>query len=85
MASRAHAVDEVLSQPGDRSLTREPGNESATLDYDASGEGLMFRLAPLKSPMEITGPIAAKIFVSSSTTDADLFLILRFSRRMAKR
>jgi predicted acyl esterase len=63
--------------PGDRSLTREPGNESATLDYDASGEGLMFRLAALKSPMEITGPIAAKIFVSSSTTDADLFLILR--------
>jgi len=26
---------------------------------------------------EITGPLAAKLFVSSSTTDADLFLILR--------
>ena len=27
--------------------------------------------------MEITGPIAAKLFVSSTTTDADLFLVLR--------
>ncbi len=27
--------------------------------------------------MEITGPVAAKLFVSSSTTDADLFSILR--------
>ena len=26
---------------------------------------------------EITGPIAAKLFVSSETTDADLFLVLR--------
>ena len=27
--------------------------------------------------MEITGPVAAKLFVSSDTTDADLFLVLR--------
>ena len=27
--------------------------------------------------MEITGPVAAKLFVSSSTSDADLFLIVR--------
>src|SRR3546814_17497545 len=27
--------------------------------------------------MEITGPIAAKLWVSSSTEDADLFLVLR--------
>ena len=27
--------------------------------------------------MEITGPSAAKLYVSSSTTDADLFLVLR--------
>jgi predicted acyl esterase len=34
-------------------------------------------MAPLDAPMEITGPLAAKLFLSSSTTDADLFLILR--------
>lgn len=27
--------------------------------------------------MELTGPLAAKLFVSSSTVDADLFLIVR--------
>jgi predicted acyl esterase len=27
--------------------------------------------------MEVTGPLAAKLWVSSSTTDADLFLVLR--------
>ena len=27
--------------------------------------------------IEITGPVAAKLFVSSDTTDADLFLVLR--------
>jgi predicted acyl esterase len=32
---------------------------------------------PMKTDTEITGPVAAKLFVSSSTTDADLFLILR--------
>jgi uncharacterized protein len=32
---------------------------------------------PLKAETEITGPVAAKLFVSSSTSDADLFLVLR--------
>ena len=32
---------------------------------------------PLKAETEITGPVAAKLFVSSSTADADLFLVLR--------
>jgi hypothetical protein len=32
---------------------------------------------PLAQDTEITGPVAAKLFVSSSTRDADLFLILR--------
>src|SRR5262249_56014299 len=31
----------------------------------------------LDRPTEITGPLAAKLFISSSTTDADLFLVLR--------
>jgi predicted acyl esterase len=33
--------------------------------------------APLKTDTEITGPVAARLLVSSSTADADLFLILR--------
>ena len=32
---------------------------------------------PLEQEMEITGPVAAKLFVSSASTDADMFLVLR--------
>ncbi len=34
-------------------------------------------MPPAAHQMEITGPVAAKIFLSSSTADADLFLVLR--------
>jgi uncharacterized protein len=36
-----------------------------------------FRMAPFREDTEIIGPLAAKLWVSSSTTDADLFLIVR--------
>jgi predicted acyl esterase len=39
--------------------------------------GLTFLTPPLPTETEITGPAAAKLFVSSSTVDADLFLALR--------
>ncbi len=49
----------------------------ATLSYDTTGDGLTFSLAAQTQALEITGPIAAKLWVSSETTDADLFLVLR--------
>jgi predicted acyl esterase len=36
-----------------------------------------FLTPPLPAETEITGPAAAKLFVSSESTDADLFLVLR--------
>ena len=41
------------------------------------GDGLTFVSAPFAAETEITGPIAARIWVSSSTVDADLFLVFR--------
>jgi predicted acyl esterase len=41
------------------------------------GDGLTFRTPPLTKSLEITGPVAAKLWVSSQTVDADLFLVLR--------
>jgi predicted acyl esterase len=38
---------------------------------------VQFTTGPLKEAMEITGPIALKLFLSSSTADADVFAILR--------
>jgi uncharacterized protein len=65
-----------LLQP-DRSLGTEPAKDDATLAYQTSGDGLTFLTPPMTDEVEITGPVAAKLFVSSDTSDADLFLVLR--------
>ena len=48
-----------------------------TLDYETAGDGLTFRTPPLSESLEITGPVAAKLWLSSPTRDADIFLALR--------
>jgi uncharacterized protein len=50
---------------------------AASLTFDAMGEGVTFLTGPLAAETEITGPSAVKLFVSSSTRDADLFVVLR--------
>ena len=42
-----------------------------------SSDGVTFMMSPMKSDFEICGPIATKLFVSSDTVDADIFLVLR--------
>jgi len=63
--------------PDGRTLGLEAPRRAASLPFEALGDGLLFSTPPLGEPMEITGPIAAKLHVSSSTRDADLFLVLR--------
>jgi predicted acyl esterase len=58
-------------------LSFEPPRAEIALDYEALGDGITFLTPPLEVQTEITGPSAAKLFVSSSTTDADLFLVVR--------
>ena len=41
------------------------------------GDGVTFLTAPFAKETEITGPSALKLFVSSSTSDADIFVVLR--------
>ena len=41
------------------------------------GEGVTFWMPPMEEETEITGPMSSKLFVSSSTEDADLFIIVR--------
>jgi predicted acyl esterase len=55
--------------PGDA----PPGQAS----FDADGDGLTFLTPPLTADTEITGPSALTLFVSSTTADADLFVVLR--------
>jgi hypothetical protein len=63
--------------PAGHGLAREPATSAGSVTYDGLGEGVTFIAAPLDKETEITGPLAAKLFVSSSTADADLFLVFR--------
>jgi hypothetical protein len=61
-----------------RSLALLPAPAAAArVSYEALGDGVDFALPVSDEPTELTGPLAARIFVSSSTDDADLFLVLR--------
>jgi predicted acyl esterase len=58
-------------------LTQTPPATDQTLIYDAMGDGLTFSTPPLQNETEITGPSALKLWISSSTSDADFFVVLR--------
>jgi predicted acyl esterase len=62
--------------PGGTALSRQPAKGEATIEYDALGDGVTFSL-PIDAETEITGPMAAKLFIASTTRDADLFLVVR--------
>jgi predicted acyl esterase len=63
--------------PGDDTLTTTEPTEDTTATYRGLGEGLTYLTPTLQEDTEITGPMAAKLFVSSSTIEADLFLTVR--------
>jgi uncharacterized protein len=62
--------------PSDLSLRSVPG-KAASASYPAPGEGITFTTAPLEHALEFAGPIKAKLWVSSSNEDMDLFATLR--------
>lgn len=62
---------------GESSLSTEPTQELRDVKYHARGDGVTFFTAQFEDETEITGPLSSKLFVSSATTDADLFLVLR--------
>jgi predicted acyl esterase len=64
-------------QPQGLGLAPDMPAANATLSYETTGDGLTFSTPPLTKSLEITGPVAAKLWLSSETTDADLFLVLR--------
>ena len=56
---------------------RAPGVQSSASYRPMSSDGVSFTTAPFARETEITGPVSAKLWVSSSTEDVDLFLTLR--------
>ena len=63
-------------EPKEGLLTTAP-KQGGSIEYEAMGDGITFSLPVSDKEVEITGPVAARLFVSSETTDADLFLALR--------
>jgi predicted acyl esterase len=57
-------------------LSTEAPSGPARLAYQPMGEGLKFLTEPFERETELTGPVAAKLFISSRSADADLFLVL---------
>ena len=51
--------------------------EASKVSYQSLGEGLTFLTDPYEQTTEITGPLSCKLFISSTTNEADLFLVLR--------
>lgn len=63
--------------PKSMALSTKKPTGNARLSFAAMGDGLTFLTPPLAHETEITGPSALKLFASSSTPDADFFVVLR--------
>ena len=57
-------------------LARQAPGGGRPLTYEPMGDGVTFSMVAERD-IEITGPSALKLFVSSATADADLFIVLR--------
>jgi predicted acyl esterase len=62
--------------PAADALIASPPEGDEDITYDPMGDGVTFSMIAARRT-EITGPSALKLFVSSETNDADLFVILR--------
>ncbi len=64
--------------PAAGALTDEPSAEARSASFAAlDSPGITMRTPPYAAETEITGPVAATLYVSSTTTDADVFVVLR--------
>jgi predicted acyl esterase len=63
--------------PAAQALGRERPRTAGQVTYEALGDGVTFVSPPLEHETEITGPLAARLFLSSTTADADVFLVFR--------
>ncbi|HSU76243.1 MAG TPA: CocE/NonD family hydrolase, partial [Burkholderiales bacterium] len=57
-------------------LARQAPRAGQALAYDPMGDGVTFSMTAERET-EITGPAALKLYVSSASADADLFIVLR--------
>lgn len=62
---------------GTESIEPDVPATTESVAYETMGQGVTFWLPVSDEPMEITGPLATTLYVSSETADADIFVVLR--------
>ena len=63
--------------PDNETLKEDPPSKDGTSTYRGLSDGVTFISASLTEETELTGPMAAKLFVSSTLEDADIFVVVR--------
>jgi uncharacterized protein len=58
-------------------LSHTPPTGAASKAYQPFDDEVTFWMPPLETETELTGPMAARLHLSSSTEDADVFLVVR--------
>ena len=64
----------IYLSAADMSMAWDSPKQASNSSFKALEDTLDFKSAPLEKETEITGPLMAKIFASSSTKDMDLFV-----------
>jgi predicted acyl esterase len=62
---------------GSLALTRDAPVTEASTAFEALGDGVDFATPPFAADTEFTGPLAARLYVASTTADMDVFATLR--------
>ena len=57
-----------------KGLEWKSSSKQGSVTFEAAGDPITFMSAPLERETEITGPLMAELYISSSTPDADLFV-----------
>lgn len=67
----------VYLDPANLTLDISAPGQVSEISYDTSDVELHFSLAAFEQDTEMTGPVSLKLFVRSSTVDADIFATIR--------
>lgn len=65
---------------GHGTLAVDPPRVASSVNFEAMGEGLDFSFAPFEHETVVAGPLMLRVWVSSTTSDLDLFVVLRAFR-----
>jgi len=58
-------------------LSADQPSQTGSVDYEASGEGISFSTAPFQESVQVVGPVALRLWASSSLSDMDVFVRIR--------